>query len=942
MSRAIVCAAIILLTPTLLVSATNSAGAGTSLALRAANPEMLSGGLFSALDGAGVYHAILPATAIRAGMRDLSKGHPPDVLDARVGQNIRLGDDPTPLPVSQLGQAEPHLYRSVATPDLLLATFQEGRYQDGGAIDCGYAVSQDGGLTWTRALIPNLTQASGGRFNRATDPVTAIGPQGDMYLNTLGSTSGVFATAAVVVSRSSDHGATWLAPSVVFESTNTQISPDKNWMAVNDYSGTPNAGRLIVTWTNFTSDSAGNTTGNNLLAATSDDRGATWTAPVAITPSGSFNQGTQPVFLPDGSLLVVYVTFPNALATIPFSIDCKRSLDGGRTFPTTTTRLVASVAGWDDPELRDGVFLPSATIARQSGDVFVTYTAIVNGTPRVLVTKSSDQGATWSAPFVASDNPTGSSVMNPAVATSPDGRTVTVVFMDKRNASDGQNFIDIYAALSFDGGATWQPNIRVTDTTSDIRLGPPTTRGYMFGDYMAIAPALTAAQPCVAIWCDARTGDSDPFTARLTPAPAASYDTWRIAYGVGAGTEDPDGDGVPNALEYALATNPHVPDSGEALVVSRDASNNLNAAIAGRSTLDGQLTFTITVQSGGAPVAPLPPGSHEGTPPDIPLRAGLSWHTFLYPDDPYFTTISPRISDYTDSAGGSGAHQATGTEAVTPGTTSRLINVSTRGTVGTGANQMIVGFVLDGTKTMLIRAAGPALANFGITDYLANPVLTLSSTGSNAQTLGTNSAWTQSTANDALFTRVGAFGFPADSNDAALVPTLAAGSYTGVVAGANNATGTALVEAYDADATPGSPGNHRILNLSTRANVVAGGDGTLIAGFVIGGTQSRRVLIRAVGPSLAAFNLAGTLPDPVLTLYRQGTATAIASNDDWELSPSDVAIAATGKRLGAFALNASSLDAALLITLPPGTYTATVTSATSNTGIALVEVYDAD
>lgn len=75
-----------------------------------------------------------------------------NALDPRIGGNISLGDDPPQLPSNMRAQAEPHIARHILDPDLLVATFQEGRFTDGGAVDCGYAISHDGGLTWSRRL----------------------------------------------------------------------------------------------------------------------------------------------------------------------------------------------------------------------------------------------------------------------------------------------------------------------------------------------------------------------------------------------------------------------------------------------------------------------------------------------------------------------------------------------------------------------------------------------------------------------------------------------------------------------------------------------------------------------------------------------------------------------------------------------------------------------
>ena len=114
----------------------------------------------------------------------------PVALDLRIGPNIRLGNDPSPLPPNMRAQAEPHIARAITNEDFLAGAFQEGRFATGGgAVDCGYSISHDGGLTWTRALIPNLTTTSGGPYSRATDPVVAFDLNNNVYLETLVATS---------------------------------------------------------------------------------------------------------------------------------------------------------------------------------------------------------------------------------------------------------------------------------------------------------------------------------------------------------------------------------------------------------------------------------------------------------------------------------------------------------------------------------------------------------------------------------------------------------------------------------------------------------------------------------------------------------------------------------------------------------------------------------
>lgn len=270
---------------------------------------------------------------------------------------------------------------------------------------------------------------------------------------------------------------------------------------------------------------------------------------------------------------------------------------------------------------------------------------------------------------------------------------------------------------------------------------------------------------------------------------------------------------------------------------------------------------------------------------------------------------------------------------------SRLINLSTRANVGTDASVMISGFVIkgDAPKRVLLRAAGPALAGLGLNGTLAQPVLTLFD-GAN-QPLGSNAGWNlASNAAEIAETapRVGAFPFNHGSADAALLVTLPPGSYTAQVSGMGGGAGLSLVEAYDAEllASEGS----RAINISTRGQVAPGAN-RLIAGFVINGAASRRVLIRAVGPSLAPFNLTGTLAEPQLELYNAWGGRMFAAGA-WSTQANADELRGAAVLAGAFALQEESKDAAMIVTLAPGSYTVQVSGANDSTGLALVEVYD--
>jgi len=268
------------------------------------------------------------------------------------------------------------------------------------------------------------------------------------------------------------------------------------------------------------------------------------------------------------------------------------------------------------------------------------------------------------------------------------------------------------------------------------------------------------------------------------------------------------------------------------------------------------------------------------------------------------------------------------------GADSKLINVSTRGFVGAGSNVMIAGLIISGSepKQVLIRASGPGLTQFGITGVLDDPILVLYSGGTQ---IGQNDDWaTDADHIEAAAKRVNAFAWTRGSKDAALLVTLPPGAYTAHVTGKNGTTGTALIEAYEADETPTSG---HFVNISTRAEVRTDGD-VMIAGFIVGGTASKRVLIRASGPALADFGLPGTLADPVLSVM-DSSQHQVAQNDDWgtDDQPSiDTAVAQTG----AFAWKRGSKDAAVVLTLPPGAYTAIVRGKNNTMGLALIEVYE--
>jgi hypothetical protein len=262
--------------------------------------------------------------------------------------------------------------------------------------------------------------------------------------------------------------------------------------------------------------------------------------------------------------------------------------------------------------------------------------------------------------------------------------------------------------------------------------------------------------------------------------------------------------------------------------------------------------------------------------------------------------------------------------------TAHLVNVSIRAMAGTGANTLIAGFVLsgNGAKPILLRGIGPTLADYQVPNPLVDPSVVLYN--SSGASLGQNDNWGGSTTLSTTFASLGAFSLAASSKDAALLTPLTAGGYTMHVTTSNSTSGAALAEVYDADTS--STGLH-LVNIAGRGAVDASSN--LIAGFVVNGTGSMNVLVRAVGPTLTDYGVTGVLSNPNVTIYNS-SGVSLASNDDWGGS---TALSSTFTQVGAFNLPASSQDAAILLTLTPGPYTAVVSGINGATGVALVEVY---
>jgi len=286
-----------------------------------------------------------------------------------------------------------------------------------------------------------------------------------------------------------------------------------------------------------------------------------------------------------------------------------------------------------------------------------------------------------------------------------------------------------------------------------------------------------------------------------------------------------------------------------------------------------------------------------------------------------------------------------------------LVNVSARGLVGIGDDIQIGGFIIGGTEdmTVLIRARGPTLADFGVPGELTNPFLQLFS----GQTvIAENDNWetTLPLCQNGGFNCGGAAEITATGMDpcvgnltgctseSSILITLAPGPYTAIVSGVGGGTGVGLVEVFEVDTASTST----LTNISSRG-LVGIGDDVMIGGFIIGGTDSKTVLVRARGPVLTDFGVPGELSDPVLQLF--SGQTVIARNDDWQSTDplcgapavscgGQAEIVATGLDPCVGNLTGCTNESAVLITLPPGPYTVIVSGVGGGTGVGMFEVFE--
>jgi Putative Ig domain len=353
--------------------------------------------------------------------------------------------------------------------------------------------SSNAGLTWTNGLIPRSGLTG---FTEASDPAVAFSENGTLYYSGLvfnvvtKSNTAVAVEGTVFVSKSIDDGSSFPLTKIVAPGSKQVggVFNDKPYLAVDQTTG-PFAGRVYVSWTRF---NAGGMT-SDIMVAYSGDGGRSFSSPVRVS-SSPLNQGSVPVVSPDGTVYLVWNDLSNS------EIMEAKSSSGGVFFPSP---VVVSSYSWlplQQNFLANSFFRvnnnPTAAADDTNGNVYVAWADYANGYAVILSSRSLDGGTTWSTPIKANDDATTNDHFFPWMSVSHG--IISVDFYDRR-VDPLNHLVDVFYAESVDGGASFSPNVRVTDVSFNpdaIIFG----NGESFiGDYIGIASNGTLAHP---VWTE--------------------------------------------------------------------------------------------------------------------------------------------------------------------------------------------------------------------------------------------------------------------------------------------------------------------------------------------------------------------------------------------------------------------------------------------------------
>jgi len=427
-------------------------------------------------------------------------------------------------------EVEPWIDANPTNPNNLVAMWQQDRYSDGGANGLGVGVSQNGGQSWTQlgvANLPKFTRCQGaaagsdGDYERASDPWVSFGPDGDGYGVSLSFNETRDLANAILVSESRDGGATWGPVSLIRRDTSPLVFNDKEAITA-DYT---DRRYVYVVWDRIEEFPDGSYKGPTWFARTADG-GASWEAAKVIFDPGVNDQtiGNQIVVMPDGTLVNGYTLIKDGTR----SIAVMRSGDKGANWAPQVGVSSLEAIGVRDPRtgepVRTGDILPELASDERPGTntvYMVWQDARFSGGQRdqIVLSKSSDGGASWSAPQRISTVP-GTQAFTPAIRVDAAGN-LGVTYYDFRNDTVASPTLDtdVWFLRSTDGGQTFTEE-RLSPSSFDMRAAP-VARGFFVGDYSGLAVAGETFKP---LFAQAGAGTTDVF-ATTVRAPFASTTT---------------------------------------------------------------------------------------------------------------------------------------------------------------------------------------------------------------------------------------------------------------------------------------------------------------------------------------------------------------------------------------------------------------------------------
>lgn len=413
---------------------------------------------------------------------------------------------------------EPDVAVSPRNGNIAVAAAHDGRFADGGAVSVSYSWTHNGGASWHHSPLPRLTTATGGSFDRASDPVVAFAPDGAVYISTLLFNAGC--DSAVAVSRSTDAGVHFGAPVTVHQSASCAYSDDKDWLVVDNGGRSPHRGRLYTFWTPFITTSG--YVSSPQAVRYSDDHGRTWSATHYVTDITHGAQGSRPMIRADGSIVDTYYDFgpdrqapdPDVTAgplrraaVSPTAVDATgpiyaaRSTDGGLTWKQTAE--ITNAGGGYAPGVRCCLF--GADIDALTGRMYVVYNGAGPGddTDPVELSSSRD-GVLWSSPVrVSTRDVTGIERVNVDVAAR--GGRVYVSYGTRTDAAQAGGFVQEQLSVSTNGGLRFRAPLSIGPRS--VLKYAAQAGGYFPGDY--IGSAVTVGRLYV-VW--ARSSPPSPLS----------------------------------------------------------------------------------------------------------------------------------------------------------------------------------------------------------------------------------------------------------------------------------------------------------------------------------------------------------------------------------------------------------------------------------------------